>query len=369
MPVSTKDIIDKVFKTASKGYNKDEVDAFLDEIIEEFNLMSHKIEAIENQLAMQKEKEAMRGQPDGEYARTITDAQKKAYEILEEAKSRAEALSRNTESSIGAAGVAADSSLYEEAVQTLQAEVGALHEKLEYIQERVQSFVLEMNMLLDEFYSSRLHDTHLRQMGEEDSARESKPEAAKQSFEAAPGESTAPDSEDKFSFDNFEKDFAQYKDKAKEALLSNTDAPIVPDALGSAPVEAAEADKVPADQAEQRLKEDDLYSLESRADLTGNVQARKVDQPKVIQQTKPENDAGKPKSFSFTFSSKPKKEKAAESSLPTPQQTASAGRIITRKLTVLAPLEIAERKPRPKPSQESMKADIEYIIPRKKRRQ
>lgn len=41
MPLTAKDILQKTFKQSFKGYNQDEVDTFLDQIIEEFKVLQN----------------------------------------------------------------------------------------------------------------------------------------------------------------------------------------------------------------------------------------------------------------------------------------------------------------------------------------
>lgn len=44
-----KDILEKDFKTAMRGYNQDEVDHFLDEVIQDYELYNKKIEQLQNE--------------------------------------------------------------------------------------------------------------------------------------------------------------------------------------------------------------------------------------------------------------------------------------------------------------------------------
>ncbi|MBU9671929.1 cell division regulator GpsB [Planococcus sp. CP5-4] len=46
---AAKDILEKDFKTAMRGYNQDEVDHFLDEIIQDYELYNKKIEQLQNE--------------------------------------------------------------------------------------------------------------------------------------------------------------------------------------------------------------------------------------------------------------------------------------------------------------------------------
>ncbi|PSL41940.1 DivIVA domain-containing protein [Planomicrobium soli] len=46
---TAKDILEKDFKTGMRGYNQDEVDHFLDEIIQDYEIFSKKIEQLQNE--------------------------------------------------------------------------------------------------------------------------------------------------------------------------------------------------------------------------------------------------------------------------------------------------------------------------------
>ena len=46
---AAKDILEKDFKTAMRGYNQDEVDHFLDDIIQDYEKFSKQIEQLQNE--------------------------------------------------------------------------------------------------------------------------------------------------------------------------------------------------------------------------------------------------------------------------------------------------------------------------------
>ncbi len=46
---TAKDILEKDFKTGMRGYNQDEVDHFLDEIIQDYEIFAKKIEQLQNE--------------------------------------------------------------------------------------------------------------------------------------------------------------------------------------------------------------------------------------------------------------------------------------------------------------------------------
>ena len=55
MPLDAEDILKKTFKTRLKGYDEDEVDMFLDEVIEEFKNMKKQAKELENENKILKE--------------------------------------------------------------------------------------------------------------------------------------------------------------------------------------------------------------------------------------------------------------------------------------------------------------------------
>ncbi|GEM04279.1 cell cycle protein GpsB [Halolactibacillus miurensis] len=49
--LSTKDILDKDFKTSMRGYNQEEVDAYLDVIIQDYEALESRIKQLEEEQA------------------------------------------------------------------------------------------------------------------------------------------------------------------------------------------------------------------------------------------------------------------------------------------------------------------------------
>lgn len=52
--LDTKTILEKEFKSGLRGYNQEEVDLFLDDVIQDYQTFTKKIEALENELAQTK---------------------------------------------------------------------------------------------------------------------------------------------------------------------------------------------------------------------------------------------------------------------------------------------------------------------------
>lgn len=52
--LDTKTILEKEFKSVVRGYNREEVDLFLDDVIQDYQTFTKKIEALETELAQTK---------------------------------------------------------------------------------------------------------------------------------------------------------------------------------------------------------------------------------------------------------------------------------------------------------------------------
>ena len=74
--LTTKDILDKNFKTAMRGYNQEEVDEFLDVIIQDYEAFNQKIEKLT------KENESLKSNQEQPRKRTATSNHQVNYDIL-----------------------------------------------------------------------------------------------------------------------------------------------------------------------------------------------------------------------------------------------------------------------------------------------
>ncbi|MFC5711835.1 cell division regulator GpsB [Thalassorhabdus alkalitolerans] len=59
--LSAKDILDKEFKTSMKGYNKDEVDQYLDTIIQDYEAFQERIDELEKEVSKFKKQPVSEG--------------------------------------------------------------------------------------------------------------------------------------------------------------------------------------------------------------------------------------------------------------------------------------------------------------------
>ena len=97
MSLTTKDILEKTFKKGFKGYDEDEVDKFLDEIIDEFKAIKAENETLKKQVKEVRELESNIKETESTIMNTLVSAQKSSERILREAARKAELLIDNAE--------------------------------------------------------------------------------------------------------------------------------------------------------------------------------------------------------------------------------------------------------------------------------
>lgn len=74
--LNAKDILDKAFKTSMRGYNQEEVDEFLDIIIQDYEMFNQQIEQLK------KENQNLKSSNDHSRKRTPTSNHQVNYDIL-----------------------------------------------------------------------------------------------------------------------------------------------------------------------------------------------------------------------------------------------------------------------------------------------
>ncbi len=90
MPLSVKDILEKTFKRAFKGYDEDEVDRFLDQIIDEFKALQSENEQVKAALEAANERLNRISDTETTIMNTLVSAQKSSERMLAEAARKAE---------------------------------------------------------------------------------------------------------------------------------------------------------------------------------------------------------------------------------------------------------------------------------------
>ncbi len=92
MPLTVKDILEKTFKRSFKGYDENEVDKFLDEIIDELKALQNDNAALKEALDAQLERAKKTKESEEAIMHTLVSAQKSAERILAEAAKKAEVI-------------------------------------------------------------------------------------------------------------------------------------------------------------------------------------------------------------------------------------------------------------------------------------
>lgn len=97
MPLTVKDILEKTFKRSFKGYDEDEVDKFLDQIIDEFKLLQNEVISLRAELAEAKEHVGKVKHTEETIMNTLVSAQKTSERMINEAKRKAELIISSAE--------------------------------------------------------------------------------------------------------------------------------------------------------------------------------------------------------------------------------------------------------------------------------
>lgn len=97
MPLTVKDILEKTFKKSFKGYDEDEVDKFLDQIIDEMKVLQSENAALREALNNEKERAQKIRETEETIMHTLVSAQKSAERIIKEATKKAETIIESAE--------------------------------------------------------------------------------------------------------------------------------------------------------------------------------------------------------------------------------------------------------------------------------
>ena len=90
MPLTVKDILEKTFKRSFKGYDEDEVDRFLDQVIDDFKQMQSDKEALKSALDAANDRLNRISETEATIMNTLVSAQKSSERMLAEAARKAE---------------------------------------------------------------------------------------------------------------------------------------------------------------------------------------------------------------------------------------------------------------------------------------
>jgi cell division initiation protein len=98
VPLTVKDILEKTFKRSFKGYDEDEVDRFLDQIIDEFKELQNENATMKSELATLREQARKVKEAEDTIMNTLVSAQKSAERIINDATRKAELVISSAES-------------------------------------------------------------------------------------------------------------------------------------------------------------------------------------------------------------------------------------------------------------------------------
>jgi cell division initiation protein len=90
VPLTVKDILEKTFKRSFKGYDEDEVDKFLDQIIDEFKELQNENAVMKNELTTLREQARKVKEAEDTIMNTLVSAQRSAERIINDASRKAE---------------------------------------------------------------------------------------------------------------------------------------------------------------------------------------------------------------------------------------------------------------------------------------
>ncbi len=97
MPLTVKDILEKTFKRSFKGYDEDEVDKFLDQVIDEFKALQSELASVKDELATVRENAEKVKHTEETIMNTLVSAQKTSEHIISDAKRKAEVIISSAE--------------------------------------------------------------------------------------------------------------------------------------------------------------------------------------------------------------------------------------------------------------------------------
>jgi|GEM_PF-998301 len=97
MSLTTKDIYEMTFKRSKKGFDEDEVDKFLDQIIDELKAKQNEIDSLKEEIKVVRDLETNIKGTEDTIMNTLVSAQKSSERILREAARKAELLIDNAE--------------------------------------------------------------------------------------------------------------------------------------------------------------------------------------------------------------------------------------------------------------------------------
>ena len=141
------DIHNKDFKRGFRGYDEDDVDSFLDEIIHDFEILEHENTRLKEELVLEKKKLEQLQQMEKNLQDTLLVAQKTADEVIRNAKQRAEEIRRTTDEECVRLRRQTEMDLAQH-LEDMRSQVRGEEEKYDAIRQSQRQFLIKIKALL-----------------------------------------------------------------------------------------------------------------------------------------------------------------------------------------------------------------------------
>lgn len=141
------DIHNKEFKHGFRGYDEDEVDTFLDDVISDFESLEHENIQLKEELALEKKKLEQLQQMEKNLQDTLLVAQKTADEVIRNAKVRAEEMRQAAEEDCNRLRQQTEADLSKH-LEEMRAQVREEEERYDSIRQSQRQFLIKIKSLL-----------------------------------------------------------------------------------------------------------------------------------------------------------------------------------------------------------------------------
>ena len=145
--LTSADIHNKAFARSFRGYDEDAVDAFLDEIVNDFECLARDNQRLQEEASLYHKRKEQFAQMEKQLQDTLEIAQKTADEVLKNAEQRAEEMRRSAEEECNAMRYQVEMETQQKSKEiedTLRQE----KERYEEIRRQCRQFLIQMKSLL-----------------------------------------------------------------------------------------------------------------------------------------------------------------------------------------------------------------------------
>ncbi len=141
------DIHNKEFKRGFRGYDEDEVDTFLDDVISDFETMERENTSLKEELALEKKKLEQLQQMEKNLQDTLLVAQKTADEVIRNAKQRAEEIRQSAQEECDRLRQQSEADILQR-LDKVRNQVREEEERYEFIRQEQRQFLVKIKSLL-----------------------------------------------------------------------------------------------------------------------------------------------------------------------------------------------------------------------------